>query len=1208
MTLNFKDIQDELVVIMPDFASRYKSGIDCNDLVNEVLLFPNRFLPGVFQDESDGILPVDRVGMSTCQFNLDIFYSMQQFPSSYKYKINTTLWLCELETSKICDGISQCATDECHCLAKTSAPYFFCFDGSGCISSGKVCDDKQHCKDGSDECFCPASVKLSCPDTLSQNEICISPGNYWQLQKSARFSDCSIKNEPAKVQMDINWGMYKNPIRKCLKVNDFPTHPINDRYISTFCKRNCSNIEGFAEGNWSYFCDQLISAGFFTYYRMDYVFFCEKSDRWGAWVSISVICDGTLDCQNGADEFGCPNRFYCTNLTWIENVRVCDHVKDCANGADECGTCDFGAVSSSTFLIHSKVILAVTIVLGASMVILNIYEGHKCYVGETSTKVGEIDRLLRLQIFFYDWSMGVYLGCIVLAAVVLKFKGDYCLHEREWRASAYCSTLGVLFSFSSHGSLIVVACVSVVRCITCTTSIGNNCRKKTVVVVSVIMYLINTAHSILPVLPHAFIQDFFRTEIYFSNIWENPFFNINPINVSHLNQMYRGKFNHVTDIYTTLAGLRNVTSNPEIFDTMEISYYGNSALCVHNIFKAEASYKVYMVTYCVVLVILLITVLVTYSRIVWIEKKSKARLAGAVAGAVAGNQHVDALTLKVALMIGTQLMGWIPLIFTAIYFQFMTSSPAPPMVFEVFALVVIPINSFLNPVFYSELYKKFLSHVGVCWGWFVEKVTGCFQNTECEVEGIEMAVLNGCEVEGIEMAPANKCEVEGIEMAPANESDVEGIEIAPANECEVEGIEMAPANESEVEGIEMAPANECEVEGITMAPANECEVEGIEMAPAKECEVEGIEMAPANESEVEGIEMAPANEYEVEGIEMAPANECEVEGIEIAPANESEVEGIEMAPANEYEVEGIEMAPANESEVEGITMAPANECEVEGITMAPANECEVEGIEMAPTNECEVEGIEMAPANESDVEGIEIAPANECEVEGIEMAPANESEVEGIEMAPANESEVEGITMAPANKCEVEGIEMAPANESDVEGIEIAPANKCEVEGIEMAPANESDVEGIEIAPANECEVEGIEMAPANECEVEGIEMAPANESEVEGIAMTPANECEVEGIEMAPTNECEVEGIEMAPANESDVEGIEIAPANECEVEGIEMAPANECEVEGIEIAPANECEVEGIEMASANESEVEGIEMAPANLQMSVKLKVLR
>jgi hypothetical protein len=323
--------------------------------------------------------------------------------------------------------------------------------------------------------------------------------------------------------------------------------------------------------------------------------------------------------------------------------------------------------------------------------------------------------------------MGLYLCSVVVAAIVLRFKGDYCLIEQKWRGSGFCSSLGVLFSFSSHGSLMVVACVSVVRCITCTASLGTEVKKTSVFFASGIMFLTNLVHSIFPLLPFAIIQDFFRTEIFFTNVDENPFFNKNPVNFSHLEKIYRSKYQKEGSIHTALFGLRNVTSKPEMFDTMEIGYYGNTGLCVNNIFKVQDSYKAYKLSYCISLVVLLTIVIFTYFRIVRADRKSKARLAAAATGEKnnAQDNNSNALTLKVALMIGTQIIGWIPLIVTTVYFQYMSDNHVPPLIFEVFALVVIPINSFLNPVFNSELYKKVIGFLWGGWKWLVHRVTTC---------------------------------------------------------------------------------------------------------------------------------------------------------------------------------------------------------------------------------------------------------------------------------------------------------------------------------------------------------------------------------------------------------------------------------------------------------------------------------------------------
>ena len=81
------------------------------------------------------------------------------------------------------------------------------------------------------------------------------------------------------------------------------------------------------------------------------------------------------------------------------------------------------------------------------------------------------------------------------------------------------------------------------------------------------------------------------------------------------------------------------------------------------------------------------------------------------------------LTVKVALMIASQLLCWIPFILTTLYFEYLAEQAAPPMVFEIFFLVTIPLNSLLNPLFYSNMYKKVANKLSVKWREFVGFVT-----------------------------------------------------------------------------------------------------------------------------------------------------------------------------------------------------------------------------------------------------------------------------------------------------------------------------------------------------------------------------------------------------------------------------------------------------------------------------------------------------
>ena len=419
--------------------------------------------------------------------------------------------------------------------------------------------------------------------------------------------------------------------------------------MSEYCRANCSHVDG-----WERFCDHIGKG-----YPYDYAFRCDLKDFRESY-PIEIICDGQVDCSNHVDEMGCPGRFYCnpdSTVDWVDLDKVCDHVKDCVNGTDECGTCKFEGLSSAELLIQSKVILAAAAIMGTSIILMSLKESYKCWIMNSDSKVKAIDKIVLLQVFSYDALMGAYLCGMVLATIVLKVNGGlYCLLEEKWRASTVCSSLGVIFSFSSHGSLLAIASVSITRYLTCHKLVAD-INKKAVTICSAVMVFTNLFHSVLPLLPVTKIRNIFRTGIFFTNLKNNPFFSRNPINRSRLIEVYKGMFNKEDNIYKMISDLSNVSSNSEIFDAKEISYYGNTGLCVHNIFKSQKSYEAYKILYCAVLLVLLSIISTAYIRIILKQRRSNEVVAPNAAdqGVKAHRSTTARLTLKVALMIGSQL-------------------------------------------------------------------------------------------------------------------------------------------------------------------------------------------------------------------------------------------------------------------------------------------------------------------------------------------------------------------------------------------------------------------------------------------------------------------------------------------------------------------------------------------------------------------------
>ena len=613
-------------------------------------------------------------------------------------------WFCELEADNYCNGRSECLTDECGCENSTSE-IFYCPNRSGCITFPQLCDGVSECSDGSDECLCEGFVKIDCPTINSF--ICIAQDRYCSFKNAISTANLTCILEKPKdincTETYQNSAELENPFTKCLGKHYWDIMR-NSSLFTVLCRTDCSDIENFDKEQWYKLCDRILMYNNGLFYSPK--FFCDPGTTNFESCDVGNVCDGTAECSNGADETECPGRFYCSpnstdRMEWVTEDKLCDGVKDCSNGRDECDPCY--SDESSNKLIGSDILLIYTLLAGVAMVAINSVVGFRCYKGSPTTSSGKIDRLLCLQVFFFDWIMGLYNCGIVVATFILHSKGSYCPQDETWRSSIYCQILGLFFSIASHGSLSAIALMSFFRCINCV-SLHNRTKLRTVIIVSTVLIAITLMNAIIPILPFARVQDMFRTEAFFKNSVDNPFITSNHVNITRLNKMHKIYFSYETDIYTTVKNLNNITTKNTIFDIEEIGYYGNTPLCVHNVFKEQQSYLIYKLFYLSVLSLLLMIVTLTYVVIVRKQLLSK-REVGDIGGEMnRQNAATPSLTVKVSLMIGSQLASWLTFIGTAVYFQIATDVPSSQL-FEIIALVVLPINSVLNPIFYSELYK-----------------------------------------------------------------------------------------------------------------------------------------------------------------------------------------------------------------------------------------------------------------------------------------------------------------------------------------------------------------------------------------------------------------------------------------------------------------------------------------------------------------------
>ena len=182
--------------------------------------------------------------------------------------------------------------------------------------------------------------------------------------------------------------------------------------------------------------------------------------------------------------------------------------------------------------------------------------------------------------------------------------------------------------------------------------------------------------------------------------------------------------------------LNNITSVPDMFVASELSYYSWSPVCVQDLFGIQESLLFYKIGYMVCLGAILLAIAVSYFKILYhflksqsevvAPKSAERKVAGNAAGevtrdiATAGNSIEGAVRnpaeivkkdlttqtkVKVTLIVGTKLVSWL-LIVAAIIYYAVKKDHAPIGWYEFTAFFLIPVNSFLNPIFNSDIFSR----------------------------------------------------------------------------------------------------------------------------------------------------------------------------------------------------------------------------------------------------------------------------------------------------------------------------------------------------------------------------------------------------------------------------------------------------------------------------------------------------------------------
>ena len=450
-------------------------------------------------------------------------------------------------------------------------------------------------------------------------------------------------------------------------------------------------------------------------------------------VKYSQVCDLVNDCGDMSDEINCTNHLVCNETRdlpdpkkhLISRSQKCDGIFDCFDLSDECNDECKKQILDNLFLKCSCWLLGILAIIFNAITVVKVASCIK----ECNTGGILYTRVLICLIGIGDLIIGVYLiGISVFDGII--HGTDYCQMQAQWLSGKACAVLGVISTIGSQFSLFAMTLLSIIRLSGIVGSAKLAAPKrinKRVVVRTIAMVigitLASLAVALIPLIP-AF-EDYFVQGMYYHNKEYKVFIGF-PNKVKHIKILkeYYGNDsisnNHVS--WAEIGQLVNemFTQNYGSLVRSAVHFYGNDGVCLFKYFVRsddprrgrglldeeiidnEGNIMVWLMLginfFCFVLMT------VSYLSIN-IKNLKSASSSGQSENPVRARETRQ-MQIRVALIIGTDFACWVPFIIICALHNIKAIDATEW--YDTFAMIVLPINSVINPLLYDNTIKEFV--------------------------------------------------------------------------------------------------------------------------------------------------------------------------------------------------------------------------------------------------------------------------------------------------------------------------------------------------------------------------------------------------------------------------------------------------------------------------------------------------------------------